>query len=343
MFPLIPYTIAPELYTAHRHTHMSLHTCYNRGCTQKFLEEDNDLTACKFHPGVPVFHEGLKGWSCCSRRTTNFSDFLEFPGCERGPHNPFKPAPPKKQEMEELPPGKDPIVMSEQRAAPPIPAPRPTAPAILLSLPAKVDQPLLKALELSKHSETADPAENKTQRCQNGGCQALRRDGEEFDGDCVYHSGNAIFHEGLKYWSCCSKKTTVFEEFIAQPGCTMGTHKWVFSLNPSASQIKFDHFQRGTNLVITFYGKLCDYCKCTVKASSTNLQINLTFEGGKKVIERLFELYSTVIPEKSAVEYYQNKVEVLLYKNAKFHWPQLEYPMEELMALENTEDTSESL
>ena len=40
----------------------------------------------------------------------------------------------------------------------------------------------------------------------------------------------------------------------------------------SSSQIRFDHFQRGRNLVITFYGKLCDYTVCSVKASSISLQ-----------------------------------------------------------------------
>ena len=310
---------------------MSLLTCYNKGCTQKFLEEDNNISACKYHPGAPIFHEGMKGWSCCSKRTTNFSDFLQFPGCERGPHNPFKPEPAKKQEMEDIP-DLPPVPIQEQRVALPVPAPRPTAPAILVPLAAKVDESLLKALELSKLSAPADPAANNTQVCQNGGCKAVRRDGEPVEGDCVYHSGTAIFHEGLKFWSCCHKKTTVFEEFITQPGCTMGTHKWVFGLNPSSSQIKFDHFQRGNNIVITFYGKLCDYHKCTVKASSTNLQISLIFEGGKKVFEKLFELYSTVIPEKSTVEYLKTKVEVSLYKDAPIQWPQLEFPQEEYMA-----------
>ena len=319
---------------------MSLLTCYNKGCTQRFLEEDNNISACKFHPGEPIFHEGLKGWSCCSRRTTSFSDFLEFPGCERGPHNPFKPDPPKKEEMEELP-DLAPVAISEQRVAVPVPAPRPTEPAILVSLPAKVDKPLLKALELSKLSEPAVPAENKTQRCQNGGCKAVRRDGESMEGDCVYHSGTAIFHEGLKFWSCCMKKTSVFEEFLSQPGCTMGTHKWVFGLNPSSSLIKFDHFQRGNNIVITFYGKLCDYYQCAVKASSTNLQIYLVFDGGKKVFDKLFELYSTVIPEKSAVEYLKAKVEVILCKDAPMHWPQLEYPLEEFVAETAVPDKSE--
>uniref|UniRef100_A0A3Q1HPV2 CHORD domain-containing protein n=1 Tax=Anabas testudineus TaxID=64144 RepID=A0A3Q1HPV2_ANATE len=51
--------------------------CYNRICGQRF-DPDNNINACTFHPGVPVFHDALKGWSCCKRRTTDFSDFLSI-------------------------------------------------------------------------------------------------------------------------------------------------------------------------------------------------------------------------------------------------------------------------
>ena len=26
-----------------------------------------------------MFHEGLKGWSCCDKRFVDFADFFEFP------------------------------------------------------------------------------------------------------------------------------------------------------------------------------------------------------------------------------------------------------------------------
>jgi len=34
------------------------------------------LDSCQHHPGVPVFHDALKGWSCCKKRTTDFTEFL---------------------------------------------------------------------------------------------------------------------------------------------------------------------------------------------------------------------------------------------------------------------------
>lgn len=66
--------------------------CYNRSCGKRFDPDNNPDDACLFHPGVPVFHDALKGWSCCKRRTTDFSDFLSIKGCSRGPHNSEKPA-----------------------------------------------------------------------------------------------------------------------------------------------------------------------------------------------------------------------------------------------------------
>ena len=308
---------------------MSLLQCYNKSCNKKFLEEDNTPGSCVHHPGVPVFHEGLKGWSCCSRRTTNFSDFLEFAGCEKGLHNPIKPDPPKKEEPEETP---DPVEIPTQgsRSGIVAPTPRSAVPEVLIPLAAKVDDSLVKSLDLAAKSSSQAAPEEKVQSCQNGGCKLVRKVGERVTGDCIFHSGTAVFHEGLKFWSCCQKRTSDFEEFMKQQGCVMGTHKWVSGSKPiSASQIRFDYFQRGKLVVITFFGKLCEYQDCTVKASPTNLQVCLYFEEGKKVFDRLFELYACIIPESSFVEYFRTKVEVSLLKSDLFHWPQLEYPDEE--------------
>uniref|UniRef100_A0AAA9S4J9 Cysteine and histidine rich domain containing 1 n=4 Tax=Bovidae TaxID=9895 RepID=A0AAA9S4J9_BOVIN len=73
--------------------------CYNRGCGQRFDPETNSDDACTYHPGVPVFHDALKGWSCCKRRTTDFSDFLSIVGCTKGRHNSEKPPEPVKPEV----------------------------------------------------------------------------------------------------------------------------------------------------------------------------------------------------------------------------------------------------
>jgi hypothetical protein len=43
---------------------------------------------------------------------------------------------------------------------------------------------------------------------------------------CIYHEGIPIFHEGMKYWSCCQRKTSDFDNFLNQVGCCEGKHLW---------------------------------------------------------------------------------------------------------------------
>ncbi|KAI5466659.1 HSP20-like chaperone [Mariannaea sp. PMI_226] len=37
---------------------------------------------CVHHPGVPIFHEGSKGYSCCKRRVLEFDQFMNIEGCK---------------------------------------------------------------------------------------------------------------------------------------------------------------------------------------------------------------------------------------------------------------------
>lgn len=51
---------------------------------------------CEYHPGEPVFHDADKLWSCCNKRSRDFTLFLSMPGCTKGPHNSTKPSEPPK-------------------------------------------------------------------------------------------------------------------------------------------------------------------------------------------------------------------------------------------------------
>lgn len=44
---------------------------------------------------------------------------------------------------------------------------------------------------------------------------------------CDHHPGVPVFHEGMKYWSCCNKKTSDFNAFLEQVGCSQGKHCWI--------------------------------------------------------------------------------------------------------------------
>lgn len=35
--------------------------------------------SCRHHSGEPVFHDAYKGWSCCKKKCTDFTEFLNIP------------------------------------------------------------------------------------------------------------------------------------------------------------------------------------------------------------------------------------------------------------------------
>nr|CAD2204851.1 unnamed protein product [Meloidogyne enterolobii] len=74
--------------------------CYNKGCGAKFNPDENKEDSCTFHPGPPYFHDAYKIWMCCNKKSTDFTAWLNFEGCTRGPHNPVKPDVPKTQQTQ---------------------------------------------------------------------------------------------------------------------------------------------------------------------------------------------------------------------------------------------------
>lgn len=61
-------------------------SCKHGGCNRSYEGPQSNEEICTFHPGIPVFHEGYKYWSCCQKKTTDFSTFLSQPGCDTGNH-----------------------------------------------------------------------------------------------------------------------------------------------------------------------------------------------------------------------------------------------------------------
>lgn len=60
--------------------------CKHGGCSCSYDSPASNNTTCVYHPGVPIFHEGYKFWSCCQRKTCDFTTFMEQKGCESGNH-----------------------------------------------------------------------------------------------------------------------------------------------------------------------------------------------------------------------------------------------------------------
>ncbi|KAM1500406.1 hypothetical protein PS1_023383 [Malus domestica] len=70
---------------------VALFQCQRIGCNAMFSEDDNPKGSCQYHDSGPIFHDGIKEWSCCKQRSHDFTLFLELPGCKTGKHTTEKP------------------------------------------------------------------------------------------------------------------------------------------------------------------------------------------------------------------------------------------------------------
>lgn len=65
---------------------------------------------------MPYFHDAYKGWSCCNKKSVDFTEFLNIKGCQVSKHSNEKPPEPEKPKqdvvIEEPPPTPSPIVNS---------------------------------------------------------------------------------------------------------------------------------------------------------------------------------------------------------------------------------------
>ncbi|RKF56979.1 Cysteine and histidine-rich domain-containing protein 1 [Erysiphe neolycopersici] len=56
--------------------------CKRRSCGEKYNGGSRCNELCCYHPGVPIFHEGSKGYTCCKRRVLEFDEFMKIVGCK---------------------------------------------------------------------------------------------------------------------------------------------------------------------------------------------------------------------------------------------------------------------
>lgn len=314
--------------------------CYNRGCTKSYAEEDNHADACQYHPGVPVFHDALKGWSCCAKRTADFSEFLDIKGCETGRHSNVKPAKVEKSKTEaeearqmlnasSLTPNREPLDLT--------PKVRPTN-LPMLPIPLTVPPTIAKSLEAARARMAAQREEEEGDGvkigtlCKRNACGRAYQ-GEESDAEeCVHHPGNPVFHEGMKFWSCCEKKTHDFDVFLNQRGCTTGTHQWKRARGEEEmaklASCKVDFFQTASTVTVAIFAKCIDPDRTKVLVSGTNLEVTLFF-GENTEFNYAAELFDVVDAEASKARVLSTKMEVSFPKKEPGTWKQLEYKGEE--------------
>lgn len=204
--------------------------CYNRSCGKTFDEFSDSRSddECQFHPGAPCFHDAYKEWTCCGKKSTDFTEWLNYPGCTRGRHSNVKPVEPEKitgnlnKEDGETPETTTETEMvrksheqiAKSRPSPDAPLVR-VKPDVAKSLRDELEK---NPLEKSKLSDDGGAGEVKVgEPCKNGGCKVCFVGDPDQDEalNCQHHPGVPIFHEGNNNFNVlCTTLTGTLFNFV---------------------------------------------------------------------------------------------------------------------------------
>lgn len=210
--------------------------CQRIGCNAMFSDDDNLDGSCQYHDSGPTFHDGMKEWSCCKKRSHDFSLFLEIPGCKTGKHTTEKQviAPAKKKPV---PP---PSAASSTNASTKDSCSR-CRQGFFCSDHGSQSKPVTivgdksenlagdASAESNSKVEVVKPPKkivgiNEPQICKNKGCGQTFKEKDNHDTACSYHPGPAVFHDRMRGWKCCDIHVKEFDEFMSIPPCTKGWH-----------------------------------------------------------------------------------------------------------------------
>ncbi|BGP53936.1 hypothetical protein JCM8202v2_001508 [Rhodotorula sphaerocarpa] len=310
--------------------------CTRRGCGKRFDPADNGDAACSFHPGGPVFHEGLKSYSCCAdtnKPVTDFEDFMKLPPCATGSHS-LEPSAESAQSASNAAgsgttngtrePVSAPAPVSSDKvfkSANALPMPKPKAEK--QDAAAATPSPAAEYVEVQ---DDPDATVQKGTRCKRKAC------GEEYDGSertdevCNYHPG---VHEGSKGYSCCKRRVLEFDEFLRIEGCRTGRHLFV---GPKKSadedekeelvECRVDHYQTPTQVIVSVFGKQADKEASGVKFETEAMHVDLILPARKR-FTKSFPLYGPIDPATSAYKILGTKCEITLVKADARSWPSI--------------------
>ncbi|CAI5438671.1 unnamed protein product [Caenorhabditis angaria] len=308
--------------------------CYNKGCGKKFSENENGQEACSYHPGPPYFHDAYKIWNCCNKKSTDFGTWLSYPGCARGKHNPEKPVDiVKVAAVKEIRPEKEEDVIvwkglnksakkenienSGNKERPLVDLKFETTP----SAEAAIEKFLNESKDAANSGEFSIGA-----ACKNNGCDKTYDGSNSIPGDCQNHPGEAIFHEGMKYWSCCNKKTSNFGAFLEQVGCTKSEHRW--RPNEIVSKVREDWFSSNGFVTVNIYCRGTIGKESRLQTDGHVLKANLVHGFGTKETALEYDLWDEVIVEESRAVIGERKVEIVLKQKYSTGWPRLKFDPE---------------
>ncbi|KAI8641977.1 HSP20-like chaperone [Parasitella parasitica] len=308
--------------------------CTHKGCEKDFIEAENKDNACQYHEGAPVFHEGLKGWSCCKKRVSDFDEFLALPGCTFGRHSTEPVAAPaavgtgKSTETDDVPikaahVDENGVETYGKKAEAPVATPATTAAAAAVA-PKKEEEG--KKLEIEEDDESVPVPEGTS--CKRRGCGRVWKDqatsrGSGPEATCNYHPGSPIFHEGSKGWSCCSRKVLDFDDFLKIEGCKEGKHLFV-GANSQVEELvecRTDWYQTQTNVIFSIFAKNKDDTKVDFEDKSITVDIKMK---GNKRYKKTFPLFASIDTAASKFTVLSTKVEINFKKTNGISWASLE-------------------
>ncbi|KAJ3180152.1 hypothetical protein HDU85_004155 [Gaertneriomyces sp. JEL0708] len=332
--------------------------CANKGCGKTFKEADNSDTACEYHSGAPVFHEGLKSWSCCSKKVTDFDDFLKvrydsirkaveiaacihtetfkIPPCTVGRHSTAAPEQPKA--LQESTPAPSSVSKDGTESYG-----TPSAVAAEQFIPAAAEnKPVVKEEDLH---DAADAVITPGTKCKRRACGYEYVDAQSRDQECVFHPGEPVFHEGSKGYSCCSRKVLEFDEFLKIKGCKTGKHRFTDALVratltstssavilltqqhqnevPQKVECRHDWYQTPQSVIISIFAKKVNKERTTVAFAKNELKVDVHFLDGK-MFQFHTPLSQPIDPEASKFEILSTKIELALKKANGISWASIE-------------------
>ena len=192
--------------------------CTNLGCLKDFKEEENNDTACTYHDGKPMFHDIKKGWTCCNQVVYDWDEFQKLKGCKVGRHTDVK---------------KDVEFFKSQNAQGGVQKPEETTTQSTVVVKDineyEKEQQRIKEEKEKNQIKNTIPLKNSEGKlfCSNPGCHTkVYLEEENKDDACKHHKGNPVFHDLVKYWSCCKQhETWDWDEFMKIPTCMVGRHQ----------------------------------------------------------------------------------------------------------------------
>ncbi len=205
----------PKEMTAKDYLAQGYVRCKNYGCNAWFKEDENEENNCRHHIKPPIFHDTKKGWSCCMDRLVyDWKDFETIKGCTLASHSTVDP---------KLKFAPSPTVTNAVNAEKKCQNIK-SIDSYNQSNPNGVTA-ALKMKETLQKKVKAQWRDDGTTKCILKGCQKWYNPSDNSDTACVYHPSQPVFHDTIKYWSCCEgNKAYDFDSFLKIKGCKTGRH-----------------------------------------------------------------------------------------------------------------------